>query len=347
MSVVDYKCPNCTATLKFNPTNQKWDCEYCRSSFNLEDLAINDTKYKRENVKPLKGLDVYSCKNCGAEIMADNNTVATFCVYCKSTAIIKDRLIDAYEPDKIIPFKKTKEDAIKAFKKSGIKKLLMPKEFSDPKNIEEIKGVYIPFWLFDVECNGSVDISATKVTHWSSFNYNYTKTDHYKVGRSGQSFFDNIPVDASKKFDDAVMNSIEPYDYNGLKDFNYGYLSGFLAEKYDIDDEEISYIASGRARSSMLDYLKDDVKGYATSVVTSSDIDTKVSKGQYVLLPVWMLNIKYKDKFRTFAMNAQTGKMIGDIPIDKFKAFLMTIVLFIGLVAIMIVGLMLFGGYRL
>lgn len=347
MNVVDYKCPNCTATLKFNPNSQKWDCDYCRTSFSLEDLKINDVKYQKVKSKPLKNLDVYTCKNCGAKIMTDVNTTATFCVYCKSTAIIKNRLVDAYEPDKIIPFKKTKEEAIKAFKNVGVKKILMPKEFSDPKNIEQIRGIYIPFWLFDIDCKGSINSTATKVKCWSTINYTYTKTDHYKVARGGDSYFDNIPVDASQNFDDAIMNSIEPFNYKEMQDFNYGYLSGFYAEKYDTSDDELSHIASSRAKNSMIDYLKNDIKGYTTSVITTDNIMTDVSKGEYVLFPVWMLNIKYKDGFRTFAMNGQTGKMVGNIPIDKFKAFLLAIIMFIVVFLLVMGTFIIFGGYRL
>lgn len=347
MNVVDYKCPNCTATLKFNPINQKWDCEYCKSSFGLENLNVNDVKFERAKTKPLKDLDVYSCKNCGAKIMTDHNTTSTFCVYCKSTAIMKDRLIGELEPDKIIPFKKTREDAINAFKSVGIRKLLMPKEFSDTKNIDQIRGIYIPFWLFDIECSGNINSKCTKVTNWSSFNYIYTKTDYYNVIRGGESFFDNIPVDASKNFNDAVMNSIEPYNYKELKEFNYGYLSGFYAEKYDLKDEEISHIAAHRAQDTMKNYLRNDIQGYATNIVSSTNISSKISKGEYVLLPVWMLNIKYKDELRTFAMNGESGKMIGDIPIDKGKAVLLTIGIFIIIFIVIVLCMMLFGGYRL
>jgi len=347
MNVIDYKCPNCTATLKFNPTNQRWDCEYCKSSFDLKDLSVNDEKYERTKTKPLKDLDVYACKNCGAKVMTDHNTTATFCVYCKSTAIMKDRLTGELEPDKIIPFNKTKEEAIKTFKAVGVRKILMPREFSDPKNIEEIRGVYIPFWLFDIECSGNINSKCTRVSTWSSFNYIYTKTDYYDVTRGGESFFDNIPVDASKNFNDAIMNSIEPFDYKKLKEFNYGYLSGFYAEKYDLKDEEISHIAAQRARETMQNYLRDDISGYSSNMITNTNIKGKVSKGEYVLLPVWMLNIKYKDEIRTFAMNAESGKMIGDIPIDKKKLLLLIIGTFIGIFLLLTLFLMLVGGYRL
>lgn len=346
MDVVDHKCPSCNATLKFNPKSQKWDCEYCKSSFELKDLEKNSTKYDKANNKPLKDLDVYTCKNCGAEIMADNNTTATFCVYCKSTAIIKDRLVEAYEPDKIIPFKTTKEDAIEGFKKVGIRKFLMPKEFTDKKNIEEMKGVYIPFWLFDFECRGEISGIATRISHWSDSKYHYTKTDSYKVERGGNITFENIPVDGSKHFDNAIMNSIEPFEYNGLKDFSYSYLSGFYAEKYDQKDDEVMTDAERRAKRSVRDVLESELNSYSTKSISSSNININNVNVKYVLLPVWMLNIKYKDEIRPFAMNGQTGKMIGNIPIDRKKVILYSLLMFLGL-TFLLIGIFVLGGYNL
>lgn len=359
MDVVDHKCPNCNATLKFNPKSQKWDCEYCKSSFELKDLEKNNIKYEKaktkdktvefsnSNNKPLKDLDIYTCKNCGAEIMADQNTTATFCVYCKSTAIIKDRLVDAYEPDKIIPFKTTKEEAIEGFKKVGIRKFLMPKEFTNKKNIEEMKGVYIPFWLFDFECRGDISGIATRISHWSDSTYHYTKTDSYKIERGGTVTFENIPVDGSKHFDNAIMNSIEPFEYNELKDFNYSYLSGFYAEKYDQKHDEVIDEGERRAKRSVRDVLEADISTYSTKTINSSSVSVENINVKYVLLPVWMLNIKYKDEIRPFAMNGQTGKMIGNIPIDKKKVVIYGLLMFLGLTLLIIGSFVLLGGYKL
>jgi len=346
MNVVDHKCPNCNATLEFNPKNQKWDCHYCKSSFELKDLKQNEVKYEKANSKPLKDLDVYTCKNCGAKIMTDENTTATFCVYCKSTAIIKDRLVDAYEPNKIIPFKTTKEDAIEAFKNVGIRKIFMPREFKDKKNIQEMKGIYIPFWLFDFECEGNISGSATRVSSWSDTKYHYTKTDHYKVERGGSITFENVPVDGSKHFDNAIMNSIETFNYQDLCDFNYSYLSGFYAEKYNQTDIEVIKDGKKRTRESVLDILKSDLNRYHTTIIDKENVDILNVKVKYVLLPVWLLNIKYKNEIRPFAMNGQTGKMVGDIPIDKKKFIFSGIITIIIMIAIT-VGLFLIGGYKL
>ena len=324
-STLDHKCPNCDAVLKFNPHGQNWKCEYCRSEFNLEQLEEFEKKSNKELSKKSKkeyDMDIYTCSNCGAAIIADPNVSATSCVYCKNTTILKNKLQDEFSPDYLIPFRFTKEDAIEAFKKIGRKRPFMPKEFNKKENIEEMSGIYIPFWLYDYDVKGEVDFSCKRVTHWTSGDYSYTKTDTYSVERGGDASFSNVPVDGSLRFDNSIMNSIEPFNYEDMTDFNYSYLSGFLAEKYDVDKEEAKKDANSRVSSSFENVMKNDVKGYTTVVTTKKNINCDNGKIKYVLLPVWMLNIKYKDKIHTFAMNGQTGKLIGDIPIDKKKAFL-------------------------
>lgn len=336
---LDHKCPNCAATLKFNPHGQNWACEYCKSTFNIEQIEAleakrgtvldeESTEVKLE--KDINGMDVYSCPNCGAQIVADEATTATFCVYCKSTAILKNKLVGEFNPSMVIPFTNTKEDAIKAFKSIGKGRPFMPKEFSSQKNIDEIKGVYIPFWVYDFHAEGSIEADAKRVKTWRSGDYQYTKTDTYMVFRDGNMDYYRIPVDGSTHFADDIMNSIEPFDYNGLVKFNHSYLSGFLAEKYDVESKDASVIAQERAKNSTINTLKSSIGGYTSVIVSRENHQIQLTKDEYVLLPVWMLNIKYKDKIYPFAMNGQTGKMIGDIPLDKKKAVIWWILILVG-----------------
>ena len=320
-NALDHKCPNCDAVLKFNPHGQNWKCGYCRSEFDLKQIEEHEKKankvLSKKSVKEYD-MDIYTCPNCGASIIADPNVSATSCVYCKNTTILKDKLQDEFSPDYVIPFRFTKEDAIEAFKKIGRKRPFMPREF----NINEMSGIYIPFWLYDYTTSGTVNFIGRRVTSWTSGDYHYTKTDTYSVTRDGSVDFNYVPVDGSKRFDNSIMNSIEPFDYKDMIDFNYSYLSGFLAEKYDVTKEEASTDAVNRVSSSFENVLRNDVTGYTSVSVSSKNYTNKSNKISYVLLPVWMLNIKYKEKIYTFAMNGQTGKLIGDIPIDKKKAVL-------------------------
>ena len=320
---LDHKCPSCNAILKYNPHGDNFKCEYCKSEFTLEE--VTDYNKKRGNTLDkeikYKDLDMYICSNCGAKIITDENTSATSCVYCKNTSIMRDKLIGEFSPQYIIPFKNTKEDAINAFKALGKGKPFIPKDFKRVENINEMSGVYIPFWLYDFSVDGELEATGNRVTSWKSGNYRYTKTDTYSVTRGGNISFEKIPTDGSKRFENDIMNSIEPFDYTGLKKFNFSYLSGFLSEKYDVTKDEAKAESKSRAEASFVDSMRNDIRGYTSVINKTHKVTFNEEKSNYVLLPVWMLNIKYKDKIYTFAMNGQTGKLIGNIPVNKAKAF--------------------------
>lgn len=341
MKAVDHKCPSCNANIDYNPKIKKWDCDYCGSVFTLKELEANEKKFDSVNTNKSVELkekekavyDEYNCNNCGAKIIADPNTAATFCVYCKNTAILKSRLSEQFSPSKLIAFNLTKQDAIDAFKKVGKGKFLMPKEFSDPRNIQELTGIYIPFWLYSCKMDSFIEGTGKKISTWRVGDYMYTKTDSYNVQRNSEFTFKNIPADGSIRFDDAIMNSIEPFDYKELVDFNPSFLSGFLAEKYDIGQEIAKQTSSSRAEQTAGNIIS-KVSGYNTFIKNSETHNASDEVIEYVLLPVWMVNIKYKDKFYLFAMNGQTGKMIGDIPYSKPKMFAFSIILFVVLFVI-------------
>jgi len=345
-NTMDQKCPNCRAPLKYSAKSKDFECEYCGSHLTIEDLQKAREKVnKSQNKKRVS--DGYTCKNCGAKIIVSDNTSATSCIYCRSTALISDRLEEEFTPYSVIPFKKTKEDAIKAFQNYGLRKFFAPKVFNKKENIKEIQGIYIPFWLFDFDLDVKITGNGKKISHWTSGNYSYTKTDTYHFERDGKFPFFDIPVDGSKHFDNALMNSIEPFDYKDSVPFDGAYLSGFLAEKYDLGKDEIQNIAIDRATRTATDELSNDLYRYSTHNITSTTKNTNNLSGEYVLLPVWLLNIKFKDKLYPFAMNGQTGKMIGDLPISKTKVMLFFIILCIFAIIIVSVIMIMFGGYTL
>lgn len=347
MEALDNKCPACSAKIEFNPVNQMWDCGYCGSKFTLEQMQqhsnassqqVNTVVQSSVKNNSVENIDVYRCKNCGAEIMADETTTATFCVYCGSTAILKDRINEGRAPNFIIPFKNVKEDAVEAFKKLTKSRLLTPKCFKDSKNIEKITGIYIPFWAYDLEASGTVEFLATDTKRWSDSEYYYTKVDKYSVKKSGKFDFNKVLADASSRFPDDLMDSLEPFDYSQLTEYNHAYLSGFLAEKYDVDENVGLERAANRTNDTAVSLIRDTVR-HQTKTVTNNQIVVRNKNTHYILLPVWMVNIKYKDKNYTFAMNGQTGKLIGNIPIGVKETIFWSIVVFVVFFILALLGL--------
>ena len=338
-NALENRCPSCKASIKFNPKVGKFKCEYCGSEFTLEEMQQhsdnasttekNKPKEEQKVVDNYDGYVSYHCESCGAEIIADEQTAATFCVYCGNTAILKSKLSGQFTPDKMLVFKKDKQESINAFKGLGKGRPLMPKNFNSEKNIEKIRGIYIPFWLYDINVSGDLNMTGEIVTHWSVGDTHYTKSDKYRVVRGGSMDYLNIPVDGSSKFDNNIMNSIEPFNFAELVPYNHAYLSGFYAERFDESDEKNFPEASIRAVNSTRERLRNDAAKYTSKIITKDTLKSKEIGKKYVLLPVWMVNVKYKDKMHIFAMNGQTGELIGNIPLDKGKAVLYFIMIFV------------------
>ena len=317
-NVMDNRCPSCNAPITYKPKLGKFKCDYCDNEFTADQLKKVEEQPVEEVVKDVEYVS-YNCPDCGAQIIADETTSATFCLYCGNSSILKNKLSGEFKPDKIIPFRKEKSDAIEAFKKLTKGRPFIPKSFIDEKNIEKITGLYIPFWLYDFKVNGGVMLNATKVKHWTTGNTNFTQTDFYDVYREGTFGYDMVPSDGSKKFSNDIMNSIEPYDYKDMIDYNPLYLSGFLAERYDVSKDEAFPEARDRVLRSTEEQMMADAVGYSTKTLVTKNLTATSTQTRYALLPVWMVDVKYEDKFYLFAMNGQTGEFIGDIPIDKKK----------------------------
>lgn len=329
-TVLEYKCPSCGAGLVFGQDQQKMTCNYCDNELEIEavkayNLSLSQTDsnelfwMEREHVKWSDAEEsivrTFTCQSCGGVLITDDSTAATFCPYCENPAILPGRLSGALRPDGVIPFQTGKEDAQNAFAEMCKNKPLLPKTFMHQHRIEKITGIYVPFWLYDCDSNFRGTYKATRVHCWSDSNYNYTKTDHFLLRRGCAAGFLDIPMDASSKLADVIMESIEPFDYAQMVSFETAYLSGFLADKYDVESTAGTERIRERVQNSINDLLSDSLLGYATVLPTAKQMEIHNLQANYVLLPVWLLHTRYKDKTYVFAMNGQTGKMTGTFPV--------------------------------
>jgi hypothetical protein len=241
------------------------------------------------------------------------------CPNCGNTQIVLKRLDGLLKPDYVIPFKLDKKAAVEALKNFYKGKRLLPDSFKKENRVNSIQGVYLPFWLFDAQADASIRYKATKTSAWSDSQYNYTKTDFYSVVREGSLSFEKVPVDGSEKMDDAYMDAIEPFDYGQLKDFQTAFLSGYLAEKYDVDATKSKERAGVRIKNSIENEFRKSVAGYSSVITESSVVDVKEGKVSYSFFPTWILNTKYKKENYMFVMNGQTGLLAGRLPVDSGK----------------------------
>ncbi|MBQ1447741.1 MAG: hypothetical protein IIZ11_00200 [Erysipelotrichaceae bacterium] len=333
MALQEYKCPNCGGALQFDSASKKVKCPYCGTEFEAEVFDSLDSELDIENTEDKldwqKNNEVYTtededaslrifvCESCGGEIITDADTVATSCPYCGNPVVDKGNVKGMLKPDLIIPFKLDKKAAKDKYEQHLQGKKLLPPIFKDKNHIDEIKGVYVPYWVYDVDANANYNFRATTSHTWSDSSYYYTETSYYNVYRSGNISFNAIPVDASTKIADDLTESLEPYDMKDAIPFKTAYLAGYMADRYNIDYEESEKRADERLIRSAEQAFASTVRGYETVSKTAGNVSITDGIARYVLLPIWILNTTWNGQHYTFAMNGQTGKFVGDLPIDN------------------------------
>ncbi len=278
-----------------------------------------------------EGMRAYSCPSCGAELLCDETTAATSCPYCGNPTIIPGQFAGTLKPDYIIPFKYDQKQAESTLKNFYRGKFLLPGAFTKESHIREIKGIYVPFWLFDGSAAGEATFRATRVRSYRRGDYEITETDHFQVYRSGSLDFEKLPADGATKMPDGHMDAIEPFNYQEMKPFSTAYLPGYLADKYDVTAKENIPRIERRVKKTALAKMEQTVNGFASCTYERDNLRIHQGKVSYALLPVWMLTTRWGGKNYLFAMNGQTGKIVGDLPVSMAKL----VGLFFGLTAVL------------
>ncbi|HBI74409.1 MAG TPA: hypothetical protein DEG06_08650 [Lachnospiraceae bacterium] len=351
-SVIQFKCPNCGADMAFDSNSGMLRCASCGRTENIEKMAggkaspDGEVTYDMDEEDELSARAAfdhdykdasnedeptshntfhgdeavqYHCNNCGAVIITDTQTTATTCSFCGAGVVLGDRLTGSLAPAKVIPFTISKEQAQEAFVKWCRKGLLTPKDFMTADRIKSITGLYVPFWLYDINGRGEAEAICTRVRTYTRGDWIYTETKYYAVYRKVDLNYERIPCDASKKMDDDLMDKLEPYEYSNLKDFHMPYLAGYLAEKYDYDDTQLLPRVKNRVAAYVDSYLRSTISGYSSVSYQRKDIHLRQKRADYTLLPIWMVCYDYKQAEHNFAMNGQTGKIVGKPPLSFAK----------------------------
>ena len=333
MATVAYKRPNCASPLTYDGASGKMLCAACDSQFDQEAIeALNapenagvvdfvppTAEYSASDAAQMQA---YHCKNCGAELITEGTTTATECPYCGSPTILPDRIDGGIRPEMVVPFVITKEQAQQAFEDYFKGKKLLPNVFKKDNQIAEMRKLFVPYWLFDCDARGDIIYDAEKRRTRREGEYEVTTVERYVIRRAGSMHFENIPVDGSIKMDDKITESLEPYDLTKAVPFQPMVLSGAMADHADVDAAECESRAILRVESSMINSLRNTVRGYDSVTVRSKNISATGGKVTPVLLPVWLITTKKDDKVYTFAINGQTGELTCNVPTDKAKAAL-------------------------
>lgn len=343
-----YSCPNCSAALEFDPQTQQFACKFCLSSFTEETLLeMEKKKLQSDGADELDEDEVessaeptledgyegdipahedemfddevrnYICPNCGAEVMAEANTAATTCYFCHSPVVLSDRVGGAIKPDKIIPFRIDKAGAKEAFLGFVQKKWFIPRNYFSPKQIENITGVYFPFWVTDADTESEYETVAHRVRTWRSGDYEYTERRNYLIRRRGNIHFEDIVTSAISGEDKKMLEGILPFPSDSHEAFKMPYLLGFSAKKRDIERDDIVPEVRQKMHGYARTILRDTVVGYTSVDYGSCHVRELSSHWEYTLMPLWILTYRNK-KGKTFlyAMNGYSGKLYGQLPVS-------------------------------
>ncbi len=324
-----YKCPACGTALQYGAASGKLECAACGNRYDVAEMEAaaqgNSPKSTFSWGDYKEGLQtntdtstkVYICKSCGAEILTDGTTAATHCPYCDSEVVINDAFDGGLRPNGVIPFKVTKEKMKQIVDSFGKGKKLLPRDFFTNKRVDDVQGIYVPFWLFDGTVNGVVEFEGEKSRKYEDGDYEVEETKYYALERGGELSFKNVPVDGAEKMDDALMESIGPYKFEEVVDFQTAFLSGYLADRFDRDPDLSVPRAQQLMEESMVKWFEKSTKDFSSVRVKKRDLYVSDPKVRYVLLPVYIINCRYGGKSYRYAINGQTGKMVGELPISK------------------------------
>lgn len=334
--IQEYKCPNCGGILTFDSGTQKMKCPYCDSEIDVQALADYDNGLNNFSEKDemrwetpgnvwhegeTEGMRIYVCKSCGGQIVGDENLGSTACPFCGNPVVLMGQFSGDLKPDYVIPFKLDKNAAKEAYLNHIGGRKLLPSLFRDKNHIDEIKGLYVPFWIFDTGADGRAQFMGTRMRVWSDGRNQYNETQYFDVYREGHMEFANLPVDGSSKMPNDLMESLEPFDFSEAVDFQTAYLSGYLTDRYDVEAEECIERVNERVKQTTFDAIASTVQGYQTVAFQGGDVRTEQGEIKYAMYPVWILNTTFRGEHYLFAMNGQTGKMVGDLPIDNGKVW--------------------------
>ena len=263
--------------------------------------------------------DCYICPNCGAEIVTEPTTTATFCYYCHNPVVLSQRLKGSYHPDRIIPFAIDRKKALEIFDQWIRTKKYVPRDFYSKDQIEKLTGVYFPYWLYDCQVRASLDARGDKVSTWAAGNIRYTKTDQYDVSRQGSMEVANVPRNALSKANRRLVEGVFPFDMARQKEFHMGYLSGFFAENRDTEYKTFAQEVEQEVEAYAKQSLTSQIGDYNSVQVRSCQARLEKPSWKYTLLPVWTLTYKDKKdgKIYYFACNGESGKICGELPVDR------------------------------
>ena len=333
--IKEQKCPACGAALRYDPAGGKLVCDYCGTTVDLEE-APEQPAAEEESIQGFdfeslsaqasdpnaQALPIYNCVSCGAEVIVPAEQAALTCPYCGNNIVLTDKITGKLRPDGLIPFRIDKKSLPAAMNRFYKDKPLLPRNFFSDSSMQKVTGVYVPFWVFNGTLSGELSFHAECSSTHRSGDYEVTDTDHYRLVRDVSLQFEDLPVDASGRIDDALTDSLEPFDMSEVKPFDLRYLAGFTADRFDRAQGDLQTRAEARMLSTADSLISSQIGAGYDSVRRTGGELTADLKARYLLLPVYLFDMAFGGKSYHYAVNGQTGKVVGEVPSDSSVSLL-------------------------
>lgn len=347
---MQYKCPNCDGLLEYRADMRMFGCSSCPSVFSDEevkkmfkDSGRPDISGKSDqNISEVNDIDVYLCTECGAEIMTVSDIVPGACTYCQSSLAFGGRISENHLPYGVIPFQMNAEKAAGIIKEKLEKKKFIPSELLSEESLENIKGVYIPFWMADCQASGSLEGTAKRLRTWRKGDFRFTETKEYTIEREAGISFSGITAEDDGQKSRDIINALEPFDFENVQNFSSSHLSGYRAERYMINKGK----AFSGIKKNVTDISEQIMNASVSGYSGFSEADFRVSimntDWRYILLPVWLMTYQYNGKIYKFAVNDMNGKMTGRPPIALKALFYVSAAILLVVMAAVLAGFYIF-----
>jgi len=327
-------CPNCGANPRFDIASQKMLCPYCGTySEPTDDVYAGKDGADTQTVTgdyagqpDMMQVKIYTCAQCGAELMSTDTDATAFCSYCGTHQVLQERLDVKKRPDHIIPFKITKDQCKTIYKKKLSKMIFAPRALKDPQYIDEFRGIYMPYWFYNFRQSGRMILDGKKEHRKGD----YRIIDHFDLGVDVDNSYAGLSHDSSSSFEDKISESLAPYNTNDTLPFRTAYLSGFYADIPDTESGTYKHEAELIAAEETFDEVTSipAFRSYDLGDITDEQkvrkTHTKLDSVTNAMFPVWFLSYRKNDRVAYAAINGQTGKLTADIPIDGRKYLLCT-----------------------
>lgn len=340
-------CPSCGSELSYSAEVKKIACNYCGYTEDIDqgndkvvEQSLHDAMEVASSFIPEEvDKKVFDCQNCGSKVMVESDQVKVGCGFCGSKNINLEAYDHQYiQPVGIVPFYISRFEAEKIFAKWLKQGVFHPNKLKRLAAVEDLHGIYIPFWTYDAETesswrgeaghyyyetrrvrvNGKMQTKQVRKVRWT-----------YRTGRLSH-FFDDVLVVASGGLVQKDIERVLPFQLKEVVNFDPKLMAGWESEIYSLEVDD-GYQVADKIMDNKIRNMCSAQLGGDTQRNLYIESGKSAQTFKHIVLPLWLCSYMYNNKLYHFTINGQTGKVYGQKPLSWAKITL-TIILVLAII---------------